>query len=231
MSLLKEHPNNIAKLKAYLKNLGIKPNNIEYYLHAMTHRSYSNEINQDFCYERLEYLGDAIIDKIVCENLYNLPEKLTEGNMSTIQRKLVQQKTIARAAKKIKLDQQILVGKGVDKLSKKILCDCFEAFVAAVYLDQKNEDFIKKLINQTLFTYYLNDDLDESTDYKSMLQELLQSNGHNKIQYKSIKDLEKNQYTVTIIVNKVIYGQGVGSSIRDAERVAAKNALEKCCKK
>lgn len=230
---IKKHEKKIDALKAYLLDMKIFVNNFHYYQEALTHRSYSNELHEHLNYQRLEYFGDAIIDKIVCEILFHLPQHLDEGKMSTIQRMLVQQSTIVKAAKEIKLDQHIFLGKGASKnISDKIICDCFEAFIAAIYLDHNGDEFIpKKIIETTLIHYYLENDLADSTDYKSILQEMLQTSGIQKIEYNLINDQTKNSshkmYVIEIVANGIIYGRGHGHSIKTAERIAAKNALSK----
>ncbi|MDQ0514053.1 ribonuclease-3 [Mycoplasmoides fastidiosum] len=222
------HKERIQALKQYLAQLKINVKKFDYYLHALTHRSYTNEINETYSYERLEYLGDAVLDLIVCEALFNMSNELTEGEMSTIQRMLVQQNTMVRAAKEIGLDKYIFIGKSLrHNIPDKVICDCFEAFVAAIYLDQGNKNYIKKLVNNTLLRYYWTHDLEESTDYKSILQELLQTQTSRKIDYKFKHDKKNNEYNVVVMVDEVIYGRGTAKTIRAAEKIAAKNALNK----
>lgn len=230
---IKKHRDKVAALKKYLVQMNIPVNDFSYYQQALTHRSYSNELRERTSYQRLEYLGDSVLDKIVCEILYHLPQHLDEGQMSTVQRMLVQQNTIVRAAREIGLVPHIFLGKGVgQQVSEKIIGDCFEAFIAAVYLDQNNDETIpRRIISQTLIAYYLDDDLAASTDYKSILQEKLQINGKQKIEYRLINPRAKNCfnriYEVEVVVSGVVYGRGRGHSIRTAERVAAQDALNR----
>ncbi|WP_391591994.1 Ribonuclease III, RNase III domain-containing protein [[Mycoplasma] cavipharyngis] len=142
------------KLRNFLNNLGLHhPNNLNYYLQAITHSSYTNEINSNYpSYDRLEFLGDDLVKKIISEHLFRLPNNLSEGDMSENMNKLIQESLIAKFAREIKLDQQILVGKSIQSLSYKTLSHCFKALIAAIYLDQKGEDFVRELINKTLLT-------------------------------------------------------------------------------
>ncbi|WP_391591993.1 Ribonuclease III, RNase III domain-containing protein [[Mycoplasma] cavipharyngis] len=138
---------NSKNLKNYLNRLGLHPNRMTYYLHAITHPSYT-EINSKFIsYERLEFLGNYLTNKIISEYLYNSSDNLND--IINIYNNSIKEGTLAQAAKKIELGQ-LIVSNNV-KISNRILCDCFEALVAAIYLDQNNENFIRKLIVENLF--------------------------------------------------------------------------------
>lgn len=219
----------MRSISSFLIAQGIKTNNFHLYEEALTHRSYSNEYGYETSYERLEFLGDAIIEKVVVEYLFTL--NISEGEMSKIKIQMVQSSTLIRAAKELGLDQVVLLGKGLQNdPSPSIFEDVFEAFIAAIYLD-KGEKKVKQIINRTLVKYHRNDDLDETIDYKTLLQELLQNKPDARITYdlvhKKKLDDQNTLFTVKVWWDGICYGQGTAKKQKEAEKLAAKNAYQK----
>ena len=151
--------------------LNINPTNMNLYSAAVTHSSFTNENPSYPDYERLEFLGDAVLEIIISEYLYK-ERKLEEGVMTRMRASYVCEEACATYAKEIGLEQDIRVGSG-EEVNQTILADVFEAFVAALYLDQGYEftkDFVLEIILK-----YIEKEVDFLHDYKSTLQELAQT--------------------------------------------------------
>ncbi|RMD59578.1 MAG: ribonuclease III, partial [Nitrospirae bacterium] len=161
---------------------------------ALTHKSYSNEnpAFHNLCNERMEFLGDAILELFICEYLYNTYPDYTEAELSKIKSYAVRESTIARAAQKLKLGSYLLLGKGEEntggRQKSSLLSDAFEAIVAAIYLDggfEEAKNFILKA---------LKDDITELVerkkifDFKTRLQEVVQSMYNVLPKYKIIRE-------------------------------------------
>ena len=208
---------------------------------ALTHRSYLNEHKNQHLEsnERLEFLGDAVLELIVSLHLYKKYPQFSEGELTSWRAKLVQTKTLSLAAEKIQLGQYLKFSKGEKKANgdknPSILADTFEAIIGALYQDQgfnKTNEFIKKYL-LSLVEKMPKNKLPQ--DYKSKFQEKIQAQGKPTPIYKIIKtkgpDNHKLFKAVALVANKV-YGKGVGKSKQFAEQMAAKDALkrkeEKC---
>lgn len=218
-------------IRELLDNLKIKTNNISLYEEALTHNSYSNETSFAHNYQRLEFLGDSIINKIVSTFLYEMSED-DEGKMTKDRISIIQAKTLVRASIELNLHKYISVGQGLIKntISEKILEDIFESFIGAVYLD-KGEIKAKELLMRTILKYYLNNDLKNTIDYKTKFQEAVQKHGkNNEIFYRRINSHDHNYFEVELVCNNIIYGRGRGTKLHDAEVAAAKKACEKISK-
>lgn len=218
-------------IRELLDNLKIKTNNISLYEEALTHNSYSNETSFSNNYQRLEFLGDSIINKIVSTFLYEMSED-DEGKMTKDRISIIQAKTLVRASIELNLHKYISVGQGLIKntISEKILEDIFESFIGAVYLD-KGEIKAKELLMRTILKYYLNNDLKNTIDYKTKFQEAVQKHGkNNEIFYRRVNNRDHNFFEVELVCNNIIYGRGRGLKLHDAEVAAAKKACEKISK-
>ncbi len=199
---------------------------------ALTHTSYANE-NSTESYERLEFLGDAIVDFIVGEYLFANYPKLSEGDMSKIRAALVCEKTLSMLADKIKIPLHMRLGHGAEHSGERnrpsIKADMFEAHIAAVYLDAGFEKAKKYLIG--LYGTLIDDTIKAGSfvDYKTLLQEKLQAHGACTIEYK-IKDAQGPvhhcKFTVEVYADGKLLGSGVGYSKKDAQHMAAASALK-----
>ncbi|OBU78893.1 ribonuclease III [Mycoplasmoides gallisepticum] len=215
-------------LELLLKKFKVVTDNIGLYEEALTHNSYANEMHLKYNYQRLEFLGDAIINKIVAEYLFNHSDS-SEGEMTKDRIKIIQSNTLIKAATQLELINYIRVGEGlkIAPLSPKILEDIFEAFIGAMYLDQ-GEYAVRKILNDTIIGYYQKGQLTENTDYKSIFQEIIHSTGLNmKIHYERTYDRQKNLHTVSLYAGGIMYGEGKDSNTHKAEIKAAKEAISK----
>ena len=203
---------------------------------ALTHRSYVNE-NPDFPLEdneRLEYLGDAILDFVIGEYLYHHFPEMQEGNLTSLRAALVKTETLARFAIQLDLGQYLFVGRGEAESGGRErqanLCAAFEALVGAIYLDQgleAVEDFIAPLVEPEL-ERVIQGELNK--DAKSLLQELSQDLLQLTPAYRTIGEKgpdHAKEFTVEVIIGGQVYGRGQGPSKQAAAQGAARAALQR----
>ena len=195
---------------------------------ALTHRSALNENKRLVSNERLEFLGDAVLELVVSAELYRNSPQDDEGALSHRRSQIVQTKTLAQAAKSLNLDQQLILSKGEAKSggreNESILADCFEAVIGAIYLEKglaAAADFIaKNLLNRGV----------EISDYKSELQEKWQKLHHLAPKYKLIGMSgpdHRRIFKIGVYLKNKLVAQGSGLSKQKAEADAARAALEK----
>ncbi|MEG0026121.1 MAG: ribonuclease III [Bacilli bacterium] len=212
-----------------LEQLKIIPVHPELYKQAFTHTSYAHE-NKLPSYERLEFLGDAVLELVMSEYLFN-KEKNDEGTMTKLRAHYVCETALYDLALKIGLNEYILLGKGEienGKIHKAIIADVFEAFMGAIYLDQGLE-MVKKFFYSKVIPFIENEEVAEIIDYKSSLQELVQTDKRT-LEYIVINESgpsHKKIFTINVKIDNLIYGQGTAYSKKEAEQLAAKDALKK----
>ena len=209
-----------------LKELNINPKDISLYETAFTHTSYSNEHSNCESYERLEFLGDAVLELIISDYLYN-EKHLEEGTMTKMRSSYVCEEACATYSNDLGFDKYIRLGSGENGASVTILADVFESFIGATYLDQ-GFDFTSKLVLKVI-TRYINKGVDFLHDYKSELQELVQTVKKSVI-YEVIDEkgpAHDKVFTCQVKVDDIIMGVGTGTSKKSAEQQAAKVALSK----
>ncbi len=202
---------------------------------ALTHRSYLNE-NKDAIEdnERLEFLGDAVLDFIVAEWLYHhFPEK-PEGDLTRLRAALVHTDQLASFAQEIDLGHALRLGRGEIQAGGRkrptLLCDAFEALVGAIYLDKGIEavnEFMVPLLEDVVEVVFRNH-MDEDT--KSRLQEWAQGQGYSSPRYILVSEEGPDHakiFTMEVRIGNTSYGQGSGTSKQAAEKAAARKALLK----
>lgn len=232
MSKVKTEKNDLRSLE---DNLNYKFNNRKLLALAMTHSSYANEYKMGIVEnnERLEFLGDAILSLVVSQYLYKKYPNHPEGELTKIRAKVVCESSLAYAAKKIEIGKFLLLGKGEEatggRVRESILADAAEAMVGAVYMDS---DF--ETANSILLSNFESDIVhavakgDLFIDFKTELQEMVQKKGKSTMEYVVVKeegpDHDKRFY-IDVIVNNESIGSGRGRNKKDAEQMAAKEAL------
>jgi ribonuclease-3 len=203
---------------------------------ALVHRSYLNEHGGSTLdsYERMEFLGDAVLELIVSTELYQSLPYVTEGDLTKGRSSLVCRASLARAARRLSLGRHLSLGRGELESGghdrESILEETFEALVAALYLDQGYDSARCFVLNA------LGPDLDEvcsrgsaPDNPKSRLQELIQGMGRPTPRYQLISSEGPDHlpvFTVLVLVGDEVLGQGTGNRKTDAERAAAQMALE-----
>ncbi len=213
-----------------LDDLGIKANNIKLYEKAFCHTSYANEHGCE-SYERLEYLGDAVLELVISEYLYKNTESL-EGVMTKQRSSYVCENANYEYMQKIGLYKYIRVGHGeVGNIQKAIVADIFEAFIGAIYLDQgfdRAKEFVLDIVTPYILnkTYFFN-------DYKSILQEAVQTDRRSLL-YELVDEsgpAHDKSFTIVVRIDDVVYGKGTAGSKKEACQLAAKDTLEKLARK
>ncbi len=211
------------------KKLNITPKNTELYKTAFLHSSYVNEHRMKNDYERLEFLGDAVLDLVVADYLYN-NYKETEGEMTKVRASYVCENANYCYATSLGLQDYILLGHGQQKegLKKAIIADIFEALMGAIYLDLGYATARAAILK--VITPYIEDPKTTFfSDYKSSLQEYVQTT-QKSLEYNTIHEegpSHDKTFTVEVKIDNIVYGVGVGNSKKEAEQEAAKEALNK----
>ena len=213
----------------FLNKYQIEIENKELLLEALTHSSYSNEHNCNN-YERLEYLGDAVLELIVSDYLFN-NETINEGSMTKKRASYVCEEALATYSREVGFIPFIRVGHGqIDNINDTIIADIFEAILGVIYLE-KGLDVAKKYINEVVIPHIKNNDV-FLTDYKSALQENIQTD-KKTLEYVLVDEngpAHDKTYTVEVRVDDMIFGRGTGKSKKEAEQMAAKDAFKKRAK-
>ena len=222
------------KLASLLKNFNISYKNIALYEQALTHPSYNGDANtkhQD--YEKLEFMGDAVLNFVTADLVYKNRPEMSEGNLTKLRSVLVSTKPLAAYARKIKLHEYIRIGHSITleqvKTSDKILENVFESLVGAIYLDAGLKPAYR-LISSLLLEDIKNYDVDDLTDYKSKLQEEIQAEHRDAVQYVTVETsgpAHDRTFKVQVLFNGIVLGVGEGKSKKKAEEMAAKSALSK----
>ena len=202
---------------------------------ALVHRSYCNEngLDPSESYERLEFLGDAVLELAVSAELYRRLPQADEDELTKTRSSLVRRETLAKIARRIDLGKYLLVGKGVDasngRQQDSVLAAAFEALVAAVYIDQGNEftrQFIIRMIDGELTQVERAGGPPENP--KSQLQEIVQRQGLNPPKYLLVSSEGPDHgpvFTVEVMVHGQVVGAGTGGKKSEAGNAAAEAAL------
>lgn len=203
---------------------------------AFCHSSYANEKkkNKLLSYERLEFLGDSVVNFIVSEYLYNNCKKMPEGELTRIRAIVVCEATFYRCIKELGFGEYLLLGKGEELTGGRgrvsILADIFETISGAIFLDGGIEETKKFVLNNLI------EIIDEAVngitfmDFKTELQEILQKDINCKISYKVVDEFgpdHNKTFVVELYDRDNFLGSGKGKSKKEAEQAAAKVAVEK----
>lgn len=214
-----------------LERFNIKTDNLDIYDTAFSHSSYCNEHNLDRDYQRLEFLGDKVLDLIMSDYLFNTTN-YEEGKMTKIRSMYVCENALYEYAKILDFDKYAKLGNGEKKNKsnnhKAIYADMFESFLGAVYLDQgylKAKEIVYSVaipfIESTPEIFFM--------DYKSRLQELVQTT-KKSVEYVLVSEegpAHNKIFTTNAVVGGIVLGTGIAKSKKESEQNAAKNALEK----
>lgn len=207
----------------------------DFYLKALRHRStlVENHLAVTESYEQLEFLGDAVLDLIITEIIFEFFPEHDEGFMTKLRSKLVKEDTLARLSTELDLAGLVEVGSRVKsqniELKKSVLGDIFEALTGAVYLD-RGMDYARKFI-RSIYLEFL--DLEKVSalqdNYKSLLLEYTQANKLSTPEYKIVEETGPDHdktFGVNVVVNNQVCGFGTAKNKKKAEQAAAKEALE-----
>ncbi|CUH95614.1 hypothetical protein P22_1688 [Propionispora sp. 2/2-37] len=223
-------------LAALSGTLGVHFNEISLLNQALIHTSFANENKHAGVMhnERLEFLGDAVLDLVISQFLFNRFPQLTEGELTKARAVIVCEPTLARHAARLSIGRYLLLGKGElssggrERIS--ILADSFEAIIGAVYLDGGFAEVSRFVLRQLQDELTLVEQGQYSKDYKTLLQEAVQKHNDSKIVYEIIGEQGPDHdkvFQVAVCVNEQMLGNGTGKSKKEAEQFAAKEALVK----
>ena len=226
------------KILDFLQKENIPFHNIAIYKEAFTHASYANEshyVKKD--YERLEFMGDAVLQLYVSEFLFNLFPDVPEGTLTTLRSKLEREESLARFSRELGLGELLYLGVGEEKSGgrerESVLANIFESFIGALYLDCGHDEVLK-ILQQTIFKHINDLDYDDITDYKTTLQELIQADQRRTVTYELLETSGPSnapEFKVAVMMDDMCLGVGKGTSKKRAEQQAAKDALNKLATK
>ena len=214
-----------ANIQMLEKNMGYKFNNLNYLRTALTHSSYANEHRAKKDYERLEFLGDSILDFLVGEYLFKKSDK-SEGDLTVLRAHFVSEEYLSMCFDKLNIEDELNLGKSLQgKVTRAIKGDVFEAIIGAIYLE-KGIDFVRNFIIEKLNLE--NFENVENDNYKSELQELVQANFKCTMKY--VTEREEDNFVAHFYMDEDMISTGYGKDKISAEQNAAFVAIKKLFK-
>lgn len=215
----------------------IKYKNKDVIEQAFIHASYVNESDKDLeDNERLEFMGDAVLQICVSERLFKHEDHLNEGDMTLYRAKLVCEEALMNYSLQLGLNEFLMLGMGEEKNGGRtrpsIIADLFESFIGAVYLET-NKETVDRILDVVLDEAMNRLEDLSITDYKTKLQEFIQSDSRRSVSYEVIATHGPSNapvFDVVVKVDNLIYGEGSGKSKKKAEQMAAKDAFNKLVK-
>lgn len=234
---MKKHKN--IKIENFLGELNrrydLKIENSQIYKRAFAHSSYTNEKNIEkyLNYERLEFLGDAVLELVTSEFLYKKFPTLPEGDLTKLRASIVCEPTLVKIAKELNIHNYIYLGKGEEKTGGRerpaLLADIFESFIGALYLE-KGVETVKEFLNATLYLTVKDYNYNSFIDYKTILQEYISKEKLGDINYKVLDSTgpsHSKMFYSAVYINNEIFGNGTSKTKKESEQLAAKEALKK----
>lgn len=217
--------------KAIEKNIQYVFQNKDYLKQAFSHSSFINEMKSKNMesYERLEFLGDAVLEMITSEFLYEHYKDLPEGKLTKLRASIVCEYTLSSVSKMLHLGEYVLLSKGEEltggRTRNSILCDLFEALLGAIYLDGG-----MKPAKEFVYTFLLTDIENKSLFYdaKTTLQEMVQKDGKGVVTYNLLKEEgpdHSKSFLTQVLVDDVPLATGEGTSKKSAQQMAAYKAI------
>ncbi len=223
------------KLSIFEEKINFKFNNIDILINALTHSSYANEHKGKYYEhnERLEFLGDSVLNIIVSDYIYKKYPYYPEGELTKLRAAIVCESSLAFISRQINLGEYLILGKGEETTGGRerdsVLADAFEALLGGIYLDgglEKAKEFFINIFKKNVV--FLEEEKDLFFDYKTKFQEIFQKKFGSKIEYTIEKeegpDHDKVFYVDVVVDNKIL-GRGLGKNKKEAEQMAAKEAL------
>ncbi len=227
-------PKRILQLKELQEIIQYEFKNINILNTALTHSSYAGSKTEMLEHnERLEFIGDSILNMTISLHLYKKCADVPEGQLTRMRASIVCEQSLHNAAKKIKLGDYLLLSRGEENTGGRtrasILADAFEALVAAIFLDggiNKAKNFVVTFLGEIITNSIENKLIN---DYKSFLQEYIQKSNRGKLIYETTGEEgpdHSKTFTVALYIDDALIGNGSGRSKKDAQQSAAKNAIE-----
>ncbi|WP_243289905.1 ribonuclease III [Bacillus sp. FJAT-47783] len=223
------------EFRDFQKNIGITFTNDKLLYQAFTHSSYVNE-HRKKPYEdneRLEFLGDAVLELTVSQYLYEMYPTMSEGDLTKLRAAIVCEPSLVSFANELSFGKLVLLGKGEELTGGRqrpaLLADVFEAFIGALYLDQGLQ-VVVKFLEKIVFPKINDGAFSHVMDFKSKLQELIQRDVKGMLEYKILEEkgpAHNREFVATVSLNGEVLGTGIGRSKKEAEQHAAEQALQK----
>jgi ribonuclease-3 len=217
--------------KKLIKIIGFKPKNIDLYKMALRHSSASRHNNGElYNNERLEFVGDAILGAIISDTLYEKFPRANEGKLSVLKSTIINRNILNSIALDLKINE-LIISRNVSSSQpvKNIGGDSFEALIGAIYYD-RGYQYCKKFIDKIVNVYFdLNNLMQQNTDFKSKLLQIVQKNKLNLIidTFENVEENEKNQHFLSeIFLDDSFISEGKGWTKKEAEQIASKEALK-----
>lgn len=229
-SISHEH---VEKFRSFQESIKIAFLNERLLIQAFTHSSYVNEHRTQLYEdnERLEFLGDAVLELAVSQFLYRNYPKKSEGELTKLRAAIVCEPSLFQLAKELQFDQVILLGKGEEitggRNRPSLLADAFEAFIGALYLDQ-GFDKVVEFLDMYVYPKIKQGAFSHMMDYKSQLQEIVQSKNLGTIDYRIVSEkgpAHNRHFVSAAYIDGKKVGQGSGKSKKEAEQEAAQQAI------
>ncbi|MBW7868366.1 MAG: ribonuclease III [Brumimicrobium sp.] len=224
-----KNPNDLKLIRFLIKHFGYRPKDIELFKRALTHKSIANTHEGMIPNERLEFLGDTILDAIMADFLFHKFPHEDEGYLTKVKSKIVSRASLTNIAQSMHLADHLIYQKGRNIRVETLEGNALEAVIGAIYLDG-GYDETKRSINKYLLRLHVDLPtlLEKEIDFKSKLFIWCQKNKLN-IEFRPLKEEllgDSWNYEVEIFINSVPYGRGSGSSKKNAEQAASKETLD-----
>ncbi|HCV9243811.1 TPA: ribonuclease III [Staphylococcus aureus] len=217
-----------------MTELGFTYQNIDLYQQAFSHSSFINDFNMNRLdhNERLEFLGDAVLELTVSRYLFDKHPNLPEGNLTKMRATIVCEPSLVIFANKIELNEMILLGKGEEKTGGRtrpsLISDAFEAFIGALYLDQ-GLDIVWKFAEKVIFPHVEQNELLGVVDFKTQFQEYVHQQNKGDVTYNLIKEegpAHHRLFTSEVILQGEAIAEGKGKTKKESEQRAAESAYK-----
>ena len=225
-------------LSEWMHSQGYETKNEELYLEACTHSSYANEHANDPIdnNERLEFMGEAVLQIWSSDQLIHMQPKLHEGQMTTLRAQTVCEATLAKLNDQLGWYEFLRLGVGEIKTGgrrrRSIMADQFEACIGAIYLDQ-GYAVCDEILTKVMKPEFSQPKSEDVTDYKTHLQEVIQADSRKTIQYRLLEETGPSNaptFTMGVYLDDILLGKGTSGTKKKAEQKAAKDAFEKMAK-
>ncbi|MDQ0161705.1 ribonuclease III [Aeribacillus alveayuensis] len=225
----------VQEFREFQQKIGITFTNEKLLHQAFTHSSYVNEHRRKPYEdnERLEFLGDAVLELTISQFLYETYPTMSEGDLTKLRAAIVCEPSLVTFANELSFGKLILLGKGEELTGGRerpaLLADVFEAFIGALYLD-KGLHTVVQFLEKIVFPKIKEGAFSHVMDFKSKLQELIQRDGKGSLVYQILEEkgpAHNREFVATVSLNDELLGTGIGRSKKEAEQHAAEQALQK----
>ncbi len=223
----------MERLEEFQNVIGYRFKNQDLLFEALSHSSFANESKHRYrSNERLEFLGDSVLSIVVSDHIFENCKDIPEGELTKTRATLVCEKALHQFGEQINLGKYIMLGKGEELAGGRerpsIIADAFEAVIAAIYLDGGMEPAKRHILR------FLPNDIQGAAaaaydDYKTILQEIIQKNPEEHVEYKLVGESgpdHNKMFTVRVMLNSNVIGEGTAHSKKSAEQIAAHEALK-----